>query len=100
MRKIVLAMLGSAAIMCGAAGSAKAVIMVPAPTPPTANLGDDSLGGTEQFGDFKIIGDTLELTFTVPSSPGTDYLDISQLNPTGDELRVETWNATNTDEFG
>jgi hypothetical protein len=94
MRKLVLAILGSAAIMCAAGGSAKALIV--APVPPTANLGDDSLGGTEQFGDFANIGDTLELTFTVPSSPGTDYLDISQLNPSGDTLRVETWDATNS----
>jgi hypothetical protein len=94
MRKTVLAMLGSAAIMCAAAGSANAVIM--APTPPTANLGDDTLGGTEQFADFAKTGDTLELTFTVPSSPGTEDLDISQLNPSGDTLRVETWNGTNS----
>ena len=95
MRKSVLAMLGSAAMMCTAAGSANASGVI-APAPPTANLGDDTLGGTEQFGDFVNLGDTLELTFTVPSSPGTDYLDVSQLNPTGDTLRVETWNATNS----
>ena len=94
MRKIFLAMLGSAAITCGAAGSAKAVIMVVDPLPPPISA-TNWLGGTEQFGDFINIGDTLESTFTVPSST-TDYLDMSQLNPTGDLLQVETWNSANT----
>lgn len=97
MRKTVLAMLGSAAIMCAAAGSANASNIITGP--PNPNLGDDTLGGTEQFGDFVNFGDTLELTFTVPSS-AIDYLDISQLNPTGDSLQVETWNASSTTESG
>ena len=59
MRKTVLAMLGSAAIMCAAAGSANASNIITGP--PNPNLGDDTLGGTEQFGDFVNFGDTLRV---------------------------------------